>query len=89
MAVPTLPQGMGKPLMTNEASIPTYYRYRSMVQAVRMDEDVTSGPEEVEQQVLSVPAAEQRVSGAFFGDLPGTYLVVQVRDFEVPPQSDH
>ncbi|QOD01541.1 hypothetical protein IYR97_23770 (plasmid) [Pseudomonas fulva] len=77
--------------MTNEASISNYYRYRSMVQAVRLDEDGKSGPEEVEQQVLSVtvPAAGQRVSGAFFGDLPGTYLVVQVRDFEVLPQSDH
>ncbi len=34
------------------------------------------------------PQQGLRVSGAFFGDLPGTYLVVQVRDFEVLPQSD-
>lgn len=74
--------------MTTESPIPSYYRYRSTVMAVRMDQYGTSGPEEVTQQVLSVevPLTGQRVSGAFFGDLPGTYLLVSVTDFEVLPQ---
>jgi len=75
--------------MTTVTVIPSYYRYRSTVSAVRLEEDGTSGPEEVAQQVLSVnvPSAGQRVSGSFFGDLPGSYLVVQVRDFEVLPET--
>lgn len=75
--------------MTTGTPIPSYYRYRTRVSAVRLDEDGMSGPEEVTQQVLSieVPSAGQRVSGAFFGDLPGSYLVVRVTDFEVLPKA--